>query len=52
MVKKTILITVDEKVFNDVKEVCKLNGQKISSVINILLTKFLAENKRSISNIQ
>lgn len=45
--KKTrITITIDEKAFNEMKALCEEAGQKVSSVINILVHRFIRDNKQ------
>ena len=46
MNKLKITITIDEETFEEMKKICKQSGQKISSVINILINKFVIDSKK------
>lgn len=43
--KEKITITLDKKVVDDFKEICNQSGNKISSLINILINQFVADVK-------
>ena len=43
--KLKITISVDDDIFQEMKKICESAGQKISSVINILIHKFVMDSR-------
>jgi len=43
--KVKITISVDKNIFQEMKEVCSTAGQKVSSVINLLIHKIVADSR-------
>jgi len=45
--KKTITITIDKAPFEELKEICKNSGSKISSVLDLQIKRLVKLNKES-----
>jgi hypothetical protein len=43
--KIRITLTVDDNNFQEIKKICEKSGQKVSSVVNILIHNFINDKK-------